>query len=102
MAATKGGADWGGARPGAGRKKKEPQPPVQTAEDDPLQLLLRIMRGEVDATPIQLRAAIAAAQYVHTKRHDGGKKDEAAEKAKRAASGRFAPKAPPKLVVNNG
>lgn len=100
--ASKGGAGWGGARPGAGRKPAPKKEPAQVNDDDPLALLFRIMRGEVDATPIQLKAAIAAAQYVHTKRHDGGKKDEAAANAKKAAAGRFAPKAPPKLVVNNG
>ena len=46
-------------------------------------------------------AAVAAAQYVHIKKGDGGKKDEDAEKAKKAGSGKFAPSAPPKLVVNN-
>ncbi len=56
------------------------------------------MRGQVDATPIQLRAAVAAAQYRHLKKGDGGKKEEAAEKAKQAAS-KFKPAAPPLKLV---
>lgn len=51
---------------------------------------------------LRVRAAVAAAQYLHTKTHDGGKKEAAAERAAKAASGRFAPPAPPKLVVSNG
>jgi phage terminase small subunit len=90
----------GGARPGAGRPRKPPPPVVEG--DDMLAMLQRVALGLIDATPLQVRAAIAAVQYTHTKRHDGGKKEEREEKAKKAAEGRFAPKAPPKLVVNNG
>jgi hypothetical protein len=121
----------GGARPGAGRKPKnkqqesanipltggvgvslEPQPhggalkrskaePVVIEGDDTLKLLQDIAFGRVDATNIQVRAAIAAVQYTHTKRGDGGKKDEKNNKAKEVAS-RFAPAAPPKLVAAGG
>ena len=91
----------GGARPGAGRKPNPKPQPVPVAEDDMLALLVSIARGQVDATPLQVRAAIAAVQYTHTKRGDGGKKDEQAEKAKKAATGKFASAAPPKLIVNN-
>ena len=66
-----------------------------------LKLLQDVALGIVEATPIQVRAAIAAVQYTHTKRADGGKKEEQAEKAKRVAGGKFAAAAPPKLVVNN-
>lgn len=107
----------GGARQGAGRKPKaavehglEPQAhggalkrskevPVEIPECDMLTLLKDIALGRVDASAGQIRAAIAAVQYTHTKRADGGKKDEAAEKAKAAAGGKFgAPPAPPRLV----
>ena len=105
MAGVKGRS--GGARPGSGPKPK-PKPPapepvrIETDDRDTLKLLQDIAFGLIEVTPLQLRAAIAAVQYTHNKRHDGGKKEEQAEKAKKAAGGRFAPKAPPKLVVNNG
>ena len=117
MAGVKGRS--GGARPGAGRKpqpKAPPPPPVvvevppeveQQRPDasepkDMLEYLQDVALGRIATTPLQLRAAIAAVQYTHTKRHDGGKKEERADAAKKAAGGRFAPKAPPKLVVSNG
>jgi hypothetical protein len=58
------------------------------------------MRGEILATPLQVRAAVAAAQYRHTKKGDGGKKEEAAEKAKKASTGRFAAATAPLKLVN--
>lgn len=102
MAGTKGKS--GGARPGAGRPPKpKPVPvPVQHAGDrDMLKMLQDVALGIVQASPIQVRAAIAAVQYTHVKRGDGGKKDDAAEKAVKASGGRFASSAPPQLVVNN-
>ena len=108
MAGVKGMKGGGGARPGAGRKPKpkpevaQPAPVViEQGERDMLKLLQDVALGIVEATPIQVRAAIAAVQYTHTKRADGGKKEEQAEKAKRVAGGKFAAAAPPKLVVNN-
>jgi phage terminase small subunit len=97
----------GGARSGAGRKKKQPseksanEAPAEIAERDMLTLLKDIALGRVEATTGQIRAAIAAVQYTHMKKGDGGKKDEEAEKAKKAGAGKFAAAAPPKLVVNN-
>ena len=102
----------GGRRPGAGRKPK-PRPvpvvigppvdaePVPANGRDTLKLLQDIAFGLIDATPIQVRAAIAAAQYTHTKRSDGGKKEGQLEAAKQAAS-KFARQSPPKLVAKNG
>ena len=98
MAGVKGRS--GGARPGAGRTPKQQ---AKSAEVDPLAFLHAVMRGEIDATALQVRAAIAAAQYVHTKRADGGKKEEAAGKAKElTASGRLATRSGPRLAVSNG
>ncbi len=68
---------------------------------DMLSLLQEIALGRTEATAIQVRAAIAAVQYTHAKKGEGGKKDEAADRAKRASAGKFASAAPPKLVVNN-
>ena len=108
MAGVKGMKGGGGARPGAGRKPK-PKPEsapvarvvIEQGGRDMLKLLQDVALGIVEATPIQVRAAIAAVQYTHTKRADGGKKEEQAEKAKKVAGGKFAAAAPPKLVVNN-
>ena len=128
MAGVKGRS--GGARPGAGRKPKakpeqakvpasvkvelEPQPhggalkrsqeaPVAQAETDMLKFLQDVALGRTEASSLQVRAAIAAVQYTHTKRADGGKKEEQAEKAKQAAgAGRFAAVAPPRLAAAGG
>lgn len=118
MAGVKGMKGGGGYRPGAGRKPKpkvvhqvaetilvpEPAEVPEPIDGKPnmLDLLINIALGRVDANAQQVRAAIAAVQYTHTKTHDGGKKEAVAERAKKASAGRFAPKAPPKLVVNNG
>lgn len=103
MAGVKGKS--GGKRPGAGRKpapKAPPKPPAQCDDADMLEFLQNVARGLTDATPLQVRAAIAAVQYTHTKKGDGGKKEAAAEAAKKAAQGgRFAVGSAPKLIVNN-
>jgi phage terminase small subunit len=92
----------GGDRPGAGRPPKPPAPPVVIDGDvDMLKLLQDVALGRIDASPIQVRAAIAAVQYTHTKRADGGKKEEQQEAAKKVA-GRFSASAPPKLVAAGG
>lgn len=89
----------GGARPGAGRKPKEKAPPPLIEGDDTLKLLQDIAFGRVpDATNIQVRAAIAAVQYTHTKKGEGGKRDEVAEAAKKAAAGKYGARSGPRLV----
>lgn len=112
-------ANAGGARPGAGRKPKavdvslEPQPgggalkrskaePVEIPERDMLTLLKDIALGRTDATAGQIRAAIAAVQYTHVKKGDGGKKEEVGDKAKQAAGGKYAAAAPPRLAAAGG
>lgn len=70
---------------------------------DMLKMLQDVALGKVGATALQVRAAIAAVQYTHTKRGDGGKKEEAADKAKKAAGGRFGVRVgPPALKVVGG
>ena len=104
MAGVKGMKGGGGARPGAGRKPKpETAPPspvvIEQGERDMLKLLQDVALGLIEATPIQVRAAIAAVQYTHTKKGDGGKKEELAGKARQAGTGKFkAAPAPLKLV----
>jgi phage terminase small subunit len=102
MAGVKGKS--GGHRPGAGRKPapKAPEPEtVVTDQRDPLPWLLDVMQGLIEPTPAQLRAAVAAAQYVHAKK-EGGKKDEAADRAKTAGAGKFGAIAAPRLAAAGG
>lgn len=91
-------ANAGGARPGAGRKPKPKPEIVPIPERDMLTLLQDIALGRVEASAGQIRAAVAAVQYTHTKKGDGGKKDEAADKAKAAAAGKYAARSGPRLV----
>lgn len=95
-------ANSGGARPGAGRKPSNPPAPTEpTDARDPLQFLLDVMQGKLEPSPDQLKAGIAAAQYVHIKAGDGGKKDAQKEAAKKVAN-KFAAATPPKLVAAGG
>ena len=104
MAGIKGRS--GGARPGAGRprKPKDPVVPVLEAGRDMLALLQDIALGKIEVNQTQLRAAIAAVQYTHPKMGEGGKKQQRAADAEKVAGagGKFAPRLPPRLVVNNG
>jgi len=85
------------------RPEGQSEGPAATADAiegrDMLQLLQDVALGRVQSTPLQVRAAIAAIQYTHVKKHDDGKKDEAADAAKEAAKGRFAASAPPRLGI---
>ncbi|WJJ94009.1 hypothetical protein [Neopusillimonas aromaticivorans] len=97
MAGVKGRS--GGARSGAGRPRKTPaaeqqSAPVQIEADSMLDMLQKVALGQVEATALQVRAAIAAVQYTHVKAGDGGKKDARKEAAAEAARGRLAPKQP--------
>lgn len=60
-----------------------------------LQFLQDVALGRTDASATQVRAAIAAVQYTHTKKGDGGKKEEQAEKAEQAGKGKFGSVPPP-------
>ncbi|WP_157637460.1 hypothetical protein [Burkholderia ubonensis] len=87
-------------QPHGGALKRSKSKPVQMKERDMLELLRDVALGKVEATALQVRAAIAAVQYTHHKMGEGGKKDAKAEAAKKVAS-RFSPAAPPRLVVSN-
>ena len=91
----------GGARPGAGRKPNPKPEPATAPGLEPLAFLEGVMQGLIEATPLQVRAAIAAAQYRHMKKGDGGVKDEQADRAKKAAAGKFGAAAPPLKLVGN-
>ncbi|KWN68725.1 hypothetical protein WT97_23455 [Burkholderia sp. MSMB1459WGS] len=66
-----------------------------------LQLLQDIALGRVEATALQVRAAIAAVQYTHAKKGEQGKKEQQADAAKVAAS-KFGAPPPPKLAAAGG
>lgn len=90
----------GGARPGAGRKPKEkPVPAVIGTGVDMLSMLQQVALGHIEATPLQVRAAIAAVQYTHHKLGEGGKKDDKSKAAREQAGGKFAATTPPKLAL---
>ena len=64
----------GGARPGAGRKKGEPNKRTAEAQEmaaatgmTPLEYMLQVMRDPGEDSPRRLSAAQAAAPYVHAK-----------------------------------
>jgi hypothetical protein len=78
---------------------KQKQHLVPINDCDMLKLLQDIALGRVPATTVQVRAAIAAVQYTHTKKADGGKKEEQADKAQKAASKFTQTVAPLKLVT---
>lgn len=113
----------GGARPGAGRKpknveidspggvheeldpkahggalKRSRSEPVPADDMDMLRYLQDVALGIIESTPLQVRAAIAAVQYTHAKKGEGGKKDEQAEAAK-AAGRKFGSTPPPLRAV---
>lgn len=98
MAGVKGRS--GGARPGAGRKAKEP---VTSDFSDPLDFLRAVWKGEMDANAGQIRAAQAALPFVHPKKGESsGKKEEAEARAKAAGAGRYGRREAPKLVAAGG
>lgn len=89
----------GGLRPGAGRKPA-PVLPISVPETpSPLEFLLSVMNDSGADPALRVKAATTAAQYLHVRKVDGGKKDDTADKAKKAATGKFAAaQAPLKLV----
>lgn len=93
---------------GSLKRSKAPTPDETSALMDgerrePLAFLELVMNDPQAPLKDRIRAAVAAAQYRHTKLHDGGKKDATADKAKGAAAGRFStPGAPPRLAAAGG
>lgn len=65
----------------------------------PLDYLLEVINDDEADPKLRVKAAGIAAQYLHTRTKDGGKKDAAQGAADVAASGKFAPAAAPKLKV---
>lgn len=118
----------GGARPGAGRPRKNPEfsvggdrlnksrakafkldppatsgapseTPVQTTYNKALTYLMYVVNDPETDPRLRVRAAVAAAQYQQVKAGDGGKREGQADAAKKAGGGKFAPAAPPLKLV---
>lgn len=64
----------------------------------PLEFMLRVLNDPKSSKDVKIKMASLAAPYCHVKAGEKGKKDDQAEKAKKAASGRFAPAAAPKII----
>lgn len=93
----------GGARPGAGRPPKPPSLlDMIGSYDDPEKFLRAVMNASEVEAKIRVDAAKALMPYVHAKKADPTKKGDKEEAAKKAATGRFAPKSGPRLVANSG
>lgn len=93
----------GGARPGAGRKPKEP--PILTlvaTYDDPAKFLRAVMNDSGSEAKLRVDAAKALMPFTHVKLGEGGKKDQKQEAANKAAGGKFSASAPPTLAAANG
>ena len=90
-------------REAAGTTKKELAEVVTTTAEDsgqtPLDVMLEIMRDKSQDVKIRAQMAQWAAPYVHAKvdttKGPRGKKDELADRAEVAGSGKFAPSKPP-------
>jgi len=109
----------GGHRPGAGRppgsrdtkprkrRGKANKPPIledikvnAVAENlTPLEFMLRVMNDPNEDTDRRDQMCFWAAPYCHRKAEGLGKKAEKMERARQAASGKFAPGKPPSLQV---
>lgn len=103
MAGVKGRS--GGARPGAGRPKKDPAEELTIAtsgDQTPLEFLLSVMNDNAVADKLRIEAAKTAAQYVHPKKGESsGKKEQGEAAAKAAAKGKYGVRQGPRLAVNN-
>jgi hypothetical protein len=103
----------GGYRPGAGRPKgaKTKHNKAETVTDinaaaasenlTPLEYMLRIMRDPNEDADRRARMAIAAAPFCHARKGEGSGKEDKAERAKQAGSGKFAAGRPPIKLIKN-
>lgn len=96
----------GGARAGAGRKKKVENDGTEYGDSTegmaPLEVLKYFMNHDAVPIALRLKAAQAAAPFEHQKLGEGGKKEGKQEAAKRAGKGKFGATAPPRLVSSRG
>ena len=101
MAGAKGRS--GGARSGAGRKPQEPVfiDSTDLLTSDPKQFLTALMNDSAADIKLRADAANALLNAELRSQEAKGKKEERNDAAKKASTNKFAPSAPPKLVVNN-
>lgn len=92
----------GGARPGAGRPKKEPAVLVLSATyDDPEKFLRAVMNDSGTEAKLRVDAAKALMPFIHAKKGESsGKKEDAAGRSKAAAAGKFGVRQGPRLVAS--
>jgi hypothetical protein len=74
---------------------------VASAGQTPLEYLLAVMNDPDADHARRDRAASVAAPFLHPRAGEAGKKGERQEAADRAGRGKFAPAAPPRLVIDN-
>jgi len=73
---------------------------AERKDETPLEFMLRMMNDPTQTAALRGRMAIAAAQFVHVRRGQGGKREgEQAAAKKIAASGKFAPSPAPNVVA---
>lgn len=100
MAGAKGRS--GGARQGAGRPAKEPEMlDLAMMHKDPKAFLLAVMNNAGCEAKTRVDAAKALMPYMHKRLGESGKKEAAAEAAKKAGN-KFAVPSPPSLKVVGG
>lgn len=92
------GADWPfGKDPDAAQAPEGDGKSFET----PLDFWKHVLKDPNASQSAKANAAYAMAPYVHAKLAPALKKEQAAERAKKAGTGRFGVRAAPKLVVNN-
>lgn len=100
----------GGYRPGAGRPKGAKTKSKKKADTvmeinagaasenmTPLEFMLKIMRDPTEDEDRRARMAIAACPFCHARKGERSGKEDKANRAKTARSGKFAPSKPPTL-----
>lgn len=88
------------------QEAKEKGIPINLSEiagsfKDPKDFLVAVMNDIAEDPKLRLDAAKTLMPYVHARKADAGIKDTK-QKAAEKVSSRFAPSAPPRLVVNGG
>ena len=90
---------WGGARSGAGRPAKAPEMlDLAMMHKDPQAFLLAVMNDPGSDAKLRIDAAKALMPYMHKRLGEAGKKEEAADAAKKAGN-KFAVQPPPLKIV---
>ena len=67
---------------------------------DPRPTLEQVALGRLEVSPQQLKALTALLPYVHAKKSESGKRDDAADKLKAASKGKFGVRQGPRLVAS--